>query len=154
MLVTGIGYDSHSLVLSRPLIIGGVNIPYSKGIEAHSDGDVLIHAIIDSILGASGLKDIGTLFPDTDPKYKDISSLLLLNNFKKHKIVYIDAVIIAEAPKLTLYIDAMKQNIANALNIETNRVNIKAKTNEKMGFIGRGEGIASYAICTLDRDFS
>jgi len=153
VLVTGIGYDSHRFVLSRPLIIGGVSIPYTKGVAAHSDGDVLIHAIIDSILGASGSKDIGSLFPDTDSKYKNISSLVLLSNFKNLKIVYIDAIIILQEPKLSSYIDKMKVNITNTLNLNYDRLNIKAKTNEGMGFIGRSEGIASYAVCTLDRDF-
>jgi len=153
VLVTGIGYDSHKLVLSKPLIIGGVKIDYIKGSLAHSDGDVLVHAIIDSILGASGNKDIGTMFPDTDDKYKNISSLVLLNNFKNYKIIYIDSVILLEKPKLSTYLPLMKENIAKTLNISIERVNIKAKSNENMGFVGRAEGIASYAVCTLDREF-
>lgn len=145
----GIGYDSHRLVSGRKLIIGGVEIPYEKGLEGHSDADVLIHAIIDAILGSAGLGDIGRHFPDTDPQYKDISSLNLLKRtlelVRKQKIkpLWIDCTIFAEKPKLSSYISTMKENLHKiGLN-----VNIKAKTNEGMGFIGRGEGIAAQAIC-------
>lgn len=145
----GIGYDSHRLVSGRKLIIGGVEIPYEKGLEGHSDADVVIHAIIDAILGSAGLGDIGKHFPDTDPQYKDISSFLLLKKtlelVKTHKIepLWIDCTVFAEKPKLSPYIPEMIKNFQKlGLN-----VNIKAKTGEGMGFIGRGEGIAAQAIC-------
>lgn len=146
----GIGYDSHRLVSGKKLIIGGVEIPYEKGLEGHSDADVLIHAIIDAILGSAGLGDIGKYFPDTDPQYKDISSLLLLERtleiVRNHKIkpLWIDCTIFAEKPKLSPYIPAMKGNL---YKIGLNVINIKAKTNEGMGFIGRCEGIAAQAVC-------
>lgn len=148
-LRVGIGYDSHRLVSGRKLIIGGVEIPYEKGLEGHSDADVLIHAIIDALLGSAGVGDIGKYFPDTDPQYKDISSLTLLKKtieiIKNQGVqpLWIDCTIFAEKPKLSPYISAMKENLQRiGLN-----VNIKAKTNEGMGFIGRGEGIAAQAIC-------
>jgi 2-C-methyl-D-erythritol 4-phosphate cytidylyltransferase/2-C-methyl-D-erythritol 2,4-cyclodiphosphate synthase len=145
----GIGYDSHRLVEGRKLIIGGVEIPYQKGLYGHSDGDVLIHAIIDAILGSAGLGDIGKHFPDTDPKYKNISSILLLEETLKIaksnqiKPVWIDCTIFAEKPKMAPFIPVMTEKL-NSLGL---RINIKAKTNEGMGFIGRQEGIASQAIC-------
>ncbi|MDI1472161.1 MAG: bifunctional 2-C-methyl-D-erythritol 4-phosphate cytidylyltransferase/2-C-methyl-D-erythritol 2,4-cyclodiphosphate synthase [Thermodesulfovibrio sp.] len=145
----GIGYDSHRLVEGRKLIIGGVEIPYQKGLYGHSDGDVLIHAIIDAILGSAGLGDIGKHFPDTDPKYKNISSILLLEETLKIaksnqiKPVWIDCTIFAEKPKMAPFIPAMTEKL-KSLGLT---INIKAKTNEGMGFIGRQEGIASHAIC-------
>jgi len=145
----GIGYDSHRLVEGRKLIIGGVEIPYQKGLYGHSDGDVLIHAIIDAILGSAGLGDIGKHFPDTDPKYKNISSILLLEETLKIaksnqiKPVWIDCTIFAEKPKMAPFIPAMTEKL-KSLGLT---INIKAKTNEGMGFIGRQEGIASQAIC-------
>lgn len=157
MLVSGIGYDNHRLEKNKVLVIGGVKIPFEKGLAGHSDADVLIHAIIDAILGASGEKDIGSFFPDTDPTYKNISSLELLKivvGFIKTKIVYIDAVVIAEKPKLSTFISEMKSNISSTLSISVERVNIKAKTNEGIGSVGRGEGISAYAVCTVDRNFS
>ncbi|MCS7163661.1 MAG: 2-C-methyl-D-erythritol 4-phosphate cytidylyltransferase [Thermodesulfovibrio sp.] len=148
-LRVGIGYDSHRLVSGKKLIIGGVEIPYEKGLEGHSDADVLIHAIIDALLGSAGFGDIGKHFPDTDPRYKDISSLILLEKtleiIKNQGIhpLWIDCTIFAEKPKLSPYISAMKENLKRiGLN-----VNIKAKTNEGMGFIGRSEGIAAQAVC-------
>lgn len=145
----GTGYDSHRLVSGRKLVIGGVEIPYEKGLEGHSDADVLIHAIIDALLGAAGAGDIGKHFPDTDPQYKDISSLVLLERtlkfIKEQKIepVWIDCTVFAEKPKLSPYIPKMIENLQK-LGL---KVNIKAKTAEGMGFIGRGEGIAAQAIC-------
>lgn len=151
----GLGYDVHKLVQNRDLIIGGVNIPYEKGLLGHSDADVLLHAICDSLLGAAGLGDIGTHFPDTDPKYKGISSIILLEkvgellNSKNYKIGNIDATIIAQKPKMLPYIVDMKNNIANALNISIYLINIKATTEEGLGFTGNGEGISSQCICLL-----
>jgi 2-C-methyl-D-erythritol 2,4-cyclodiphosphate synthase len=150
----GIGYDSHRLVEGRRLVIGGVDIPFDKGLLGHSDGDVLCHAIIDSIIGAMGEGDIGKHFPDTDNKWKDASSILLLKHIvelaksKGFEIQWIDSVIIAEKPKISPYIDLMKQAIAKA-DMPAGLLNIKAKTNEGMGFIGRGEGIAAQAVCLL-----
>lgn len=150
----GIGYDSHRLVEGRRLIIGGIDITFEKGLLGHSDGDVLCHAIIDAIIGAMGLGDIGRHFPDTDPKYKDASSIALLRhivdlaNSKGLEIVWIDSVVIAERPRLSPYIDSMKDAISKA-GIPASVINIKAKTNEGMGFIGKGEGIAAQAVCLL-----
>ena len=150
----GIGYDIHRLVRGRKLVLGGVDIPYDKGLMGHSDGDVLLHAIGDAILGASNKRDIGYHFPDTDPKYKNISSLILLKeimNITKAGIINIDSVIVCEKPKLSPYILAMQKNIAETLGISVECISIKAKTNEGMGLIGRGEGIAAYAvICQKD----
>jgi len=154
----GIGYDVHKLVENRKLIIGGVNIPYVKGLLGHSDADVLIHAIMDSILGALALKDIGYHFPDSDNEYKNIDSKILLkrvfkimkeNNFK---IGNIDSVIACEKPKLAPYIDSMRKVIADILNTDVENISIKATTTEKMGFVGREEGISAEAICLLERD--
>lgn len=153
----GIGYDSHRLVKGRRLIIGGTEIPFEKGLHGHSDADVLCHAIIDSIIGALGLGDIGRHFPDTDERWKDASSIeLLLTILEKAKkegfeILWIDAVVIAEKPKLAPFINKMKESISNA-GIAANLINIKAKTNEGMGFIGSGEGIAAQAVCLLNRN--
>lgn len=154
----GIGYDVHKLVENRKLIIGGVNIPYGKGLLGHSDADVLIHAIMDSILGALALKDIGYHFPDSDNEYKNIDSKILLkrvfkimkeNNFK---IGNIDSVIACEKPKLAPYIDSMRKVIADILNTDVENISIKATTTEKMGFVGREEGMSAEAICLLERD--
>jgi 2-C-methyl-D-erythritol 2,4-cyclodiphosphate synthase len=150
----GTGYDSHRLVEGRKLVIGGVDIPFEKGLLGHSDADVLCHAIIDAILGALGMGDIGTHFPDTDSKWKDASSIALLSRtvelVKKHgfEISWIDSTVIAERPKLQPHIEIMKKNISGA-GIPSGAVNIKAKTNEGMGFIGRGEGIAAQAVCLI-----
>jgi 2-C-methyl-D-erythritol 2,4-cyclodiphosphate synthase len=152
----GIGYDSHRLVEDRNLILGGVMIPFEKGLLGHSDADVLCHAITDAIIGAIGLGDIGQHFPDTDPEWKDASSLSLLRqiidlmHLNEYEVSWIDAVIIAENPKLSPYIEEMKRNIAG-VGVPSGAINIKAKTNEGMGFIGRGEGIAVYAVCLLKR---
>lgn len=151
----GMGYDVHKLVENRKLILGGVEIPYEKGLLGHSDADVLIHAVMDALLGAAALGDIGKHFPDTDEKYKGISSLSLLRQVAAlleenlFFIENIDATIIAQAPKMRLHIDAMRHNIAEALGIDISQVNIKATTEEGLGFTGNGEGISSQAICML-----
>ena len=152
----GFGYDSHRLVKGRKLIIGGVEIPFEKGLKGHSDADVLCHAIIDAIIGALGLGDIGRHFPDTDPKWKDAASVDLLKNIVKLArnngldISWIDSTVITEKPKLAAYIESMKEAISKA-GITSGLINIKAKTNEGMGFIGKGEGIAAYAVCLLHK---
>ncbi len=152
----GTGYDVHKLVEDRGLILGGVNIPYEKGLLGHSDADVLIHAIMDALLGAAALGDIGKHFPDSDPAYKGISSIELLKRVKQlleeklYVIENIDATIIAQRPKLAGYIPEMVQNIANALEIETDRVNIKATTEEGLGFTGEGLGMAANAVCLIE----
>ena len=151
----GMGYDVHRLVEGRKLILGGVEIPYEKGLLGHSDADVLIHAIMDALLGAAALGDIGKHFPDTDPQYKGISSVELLKHVAKlldennYVIENIDATVIAQRPKLRPYMDEMTKNIAGALGIEENRLNLKATTEEGLGFTGTGEGMASQAICSL-----
>ncbi|NLK74939.1 MAG: 2-C-methyl-D-erythritol 2,4-cyclodiphosphate synthase [Clostridiales bacterium] len=152
----GTGYDVHKLVWQRDLIIGGVNIPFEKGLLGHSDADVLVHAIMDALLGAAGLGDIGKHFPDTDPEYKDVSSIKLLTRVKEllenklYMIENIDATIIAQKPKLAPYLPEMRSNIARALGIEEDRVNIKATTEEGLGFTGEGQGIAANAVCLLE----
>ena len=149
------GYDVHRLVEGRKLILGGVEIPYEKGLLGHSDADVLIHAIMDALLGAAALGDIGKHFPDTDPQYKGISSVELLKHVAKlldennYVIENIDATVIAQRPKLRPYMEEMTKNIAGALGIEENRLNLKATTEEGLGFTGTGEGMASQAICSL-----
>ncbi|MBD5541578.1 MAG: 2-C-methyl-D-erythritol 2,4-cyclodiphosphate synthase [Lachnospiraceae bacterium] len=151
----GMGYDVHRLVEGRDLIIGGVTIPYEKGLLGHSDADVLLHAIMDALLGAAALGDIGKHFPDTDPQYKGISSIKLLEKVGSlleencFLIENIDATIIAQQPKMRPYIDDMCGNIAKALGIERTQVNVKATTEEGLGFTGQGEGISSQAICML-----
>lgn len=151
----GIGYDSHRLAAGRPLILGGVSIPYPQGLSGHSDADVLVHAIGDALLGAVGAADLGTQFPDTDPAYKGISSLVLLQRIDEiarargYQVSGLDAVLIMERPKVAPYIGEMKRNIAQILQVEEEHIGIKAKTNEGMGFIGRGEGIAALAIVTV-----
>lgn len=157
MIRAGIGYDVHSFSKDRRLIIGGVEIPFDKGLSGHSDADVLLHAICDALLGAAGEGDIGRHFPNTDPAYKDISSLELLKRCVKtidekgYSIVNIDSVIIAEAPKFAPHVDKMIDKISDAAKISKGAINIKATTNEKMGFIGKGEGIAAYAVCILQK---
>lgn len=156
----GMGYDVHRLVEGRDLIMGGVKIPYEKGLLGHSDADVLLHAISDALLGAAALGDIGKHFPDTDPAYKGISSLLLLRKVgelleeKGYLIENIDATIIAQAPKMRPYIDTMRENIAKALGITPEQINVKATTEEGLGFTGSGEGISSQAICLLTSPFN
>jgi len=153
----GHGYDVHRLVTGRKLILGGVDIPYSKGLLGHSDADVLLHAISDAILGAIGEGDIGKHFPDTDSAYKGASSIKLLRQVmaladtKGFKIGNLDATIVAQRPKLAQYIPEMCTNIANALDTDTDRVNVKATTTEELGFAGRGEGIAAYSVVILKR---
>ena len=152
----GIGYDSHKLVEGRKLILGGVEIPFAKGLLGHSDADVLCHAIMDSLIGAVGLGDIGKHFPDNDPQWKDVSSIQLLGQtvelmrFNGYEVSWVDSVIIAETPRLAPYIEDMKQVLSQS-GIPSGAMNIKAKTNEGMGFLGRGEGIAAYAMCLLRR---
>ena len=151
----GLGYDVHRLESGRDLIIGGLKIEYEKGLLGHSDADVLTHAIMDALLGAACLGDIGLHFPDTAGEFKDISSIVLLERVRDlikdagYEIGNIDATIIAQAPKMRPYIDAMRANIAGALLIDISQVNIKATTEEHLGFTGRGEGISSEAICLL-----
>ena len=153
----GMGYDVHKLVEDRDLIIGGVKIPYEKGLLGHSDADVLLHAIMDALLGAAALGDIGKHFPDTDPAYKGISSIELLKHVgnlldeKGFVVENIDATIIAQKPKMRPYIEQMEANIAAALCIEQDRINVKATTEEGLGFTGSGEGISSQAICMLQK---
>ena len=151
----GMGYDVHKLVEKRDLILGGVKIPYQLGLLGHSDADVLIHAIMDALLGASALGDIGKHFPDTDSKYKGVSSIELLKHVgnlltnHNYKIGNIDATIIAQKPKMAPHIPTMRENIASALNITLDQINVKATTEEGLGFTGEGLGISSQAICLL-----
>jgi len=152
----GFGYDVHPLILGRKLILGGEVIPYQKGLDGYSDADVLIHSLIDALLGAAGEGDIGQHFPDNDEQYKDISSLKLLENIygilrkKKLTINNIDVSVVLEEPRIAPFIMSMKNNIAQVLKISSEKVNVKAKTNEKMGFIGRKEGIVSYCMVSLE----
>ena len=151
----GLGYDVHKLVEGRDLIIGGVQIPYEKGLLGHSDADVLLHAVMDALLGAAALGDIGKHFPDTDPQYKGISSIRLLEHVAKlieekgYIVENIDATIIAQKPKMRPYIEEMEKNIAAALHIDVSQVNVKATTEEGLGFTGTEQGISSQAICAL-----
>lgn len=152
----GMGYDVHRLVEERDLIIGGVKIPYEKGLDGHSDADVLLHAVMDALLGAAALGDIGKHFPDTDPEYEGADSVRLLEQVgglieeAGYLIENIDATIIAQRPKMRDYIDTMRENIARALGIEINQVNVKATTEEGLGFTGEGDGISSQAVCCLE----
>lgn len=155
----GTGYDVHRLIEGRELVIGGVHIPYEKGLLGHSDADVLLHAIMDALLGAAALGDIGKHFPDSDPEYEGISSVLLLKRVgellgeKGFFVENIDATIIAQAPKMRPYIDAMRENIAQALETDISCVNVKATTEEGLGFTGTGEGISAQAVCMLTSPF-
>ena len=157
MFRVGLGYDVHQLTEGRDLIVGGVKIEHEKGLLGHSDADVLIHAIMDALCGAAKLGDIGKLFPDTDPQYKGISSVLLLKHVKGEldkkgwKVVNIDSIIVAQRPKMRPHIDAMEKNIAEVLDIDIDCVNVKATTEEKLGFTGREEGIAAKAVCLLEK---
>ncbi len=150
----GVGYDSHRLVAGRKLIVGGVQIPFEKGLAGHSDGDVLCHAIIDAIIGALGLGDIGKHFPDSDPRWKDAASVEMLKYITGlarascYEVKWIDSVIIAERPRFAPYIESMKEALSMA-DIPSGMINIKAKTDEGMGFVGRGEGMAAHAVCLL-----
>lgn len=152
----GHGYDVHRMISDRKLIIGGVCIPFSKGLEGHSDADVLLHAISDALLGAAALGDIGEHFPDSDDKYKGISSIEILKtvgdilNKRGFSIVNIDSTVIAQAPKLSPYIDEMRKNIAEALSLDAFCVSVKATTEEHLGFTGTGDGIAAHAVCIIE----
>ncbi|KPL00161.1 MAG: 2-C-methyl-D-erythritol 2,4-cyclodiphosphate synthase [candidate division Zixibacteria bacterium SM23_73_3] len=158
MFRIGFGYDAHRLTKGRDLILGGVKIPHEKGLLGHSDADVLSHAIGEAILGALSLGDLGKHFPDSDQKYKDISSLKILsmiNDMAKRenaKIINIDSTIVAEEPKLSGHIPKMRENISDVLNIDINQVSVKATTTEKMGFVGKKEGIAAYAVVLTKRE--
>ena len=151
----GHGYDVHRLTENRDLIIGGVKIPYEKGLLGHSDADVLVHAILDAILGALGEGDIGKHFPDTDKRYKGINSMLLAENVASlllsngYTVGNIDATVVAQRPKLSPYIEEMRVNIAKVFGVTPDRVNIKATTEEKLGFTGNGEGISAHAVCLI-----
>lgn len=153
----GHGYDVHKLVEGRRLILGGVDIPYEKGLLGHSDADVLLHAISDSLLGAAALGDIGKHFPDTDVAYKNADSLVLLSRVNEiissagYKVSNVDATVIAQAPKLAMHIEQMRKNIAKALSVELCDISVKATTEEKLGFTGRGEGISAHAICIIEK---
>ncbi len=153
----GIGYDLHRLAAGRKLILGGVEVPFDKGPVGHSDGDALAHAICDALLGAAGLGDIGTHFPDTDPRWKDAQSLRFLEHMRtllaerSLRIMHLDAIVITERPKLGPHFSAMRESFARALGIEASQINLKAKTNEGVDAVGRGEAIAAQAIATLYR---
>lgn len=153
----GMGYDVHRVTEGRDMIIGGVKIPYDKGLLGHSDADVLIHAVMDALLGAAGLGDIGLHFPDTDPKYKGISSVKLLKHVAElldehlYVIENIDATIIAQKPKMRPHISEMEKNMAEALGISAEQINVKATTEEGLGFTGVGEGISAQAICAIEK---
>lgn len=151
----GFGYDVHRLVEERKLILGGVEIPYEKGLLGHSDADVLVHALMDAMLGAAGMGDIGRHFPDTDNQYKGIDSMILLDEVSKlltdagYVVNNIDVTVVAQRPKLAGFIPQMEMNLANALGIDVSRVNVKATTTEKLGFEGEGLGMSAYAVCTI-----
>ena len=156
MTRVGLGYDSHRFTEGRPLILAGQRIPHDRGLAGHSDADAVAHALIDAILGAAGAGNIGALFPDTDPRWKDADSLLLLQaayatvQDRGYRVAQADITVIAERPKLAPYLPAMSQALARVLEIEEGNVSVKAKTNEGMGFIGRGEGLAVMAAATLE----
>jgi len=151
----GFGYDVHRLVTNRKLILGGVEIPFVKGLIGHSDADVLCHALTDALLGAAALGDIGKHFPDTDPRFKDISSLVLLKHVgglirsNNYEIINLDTTLLLQQPKISSYVKRMRENISLALGLQLNQVSVKATTNEELGFIGMGEGAAAYAIVSL-----
>ena len=153
----GHGYDVHRLCENRKLIIGGVEIDYEKGLLGHSDADVLLHAVSDSLLGAAAMGDIGGMFPDNDPTFKDADSLILLKKVVErladsgYKAVNIDATIIAQKPKMSPHIPMMRENIASALGVDVDCVNVKATTEEKLGFTGSGEGISAHCVCLIER---
>ena len=152
----GMGYDVHRLVEERKLILGGVEIPYEKGLLGHSDADVLLHAIMDAMLGAAVLGDIGRHFPDTDPAYKGADSMMLLQACREklraagYRVHTLDALICAQAPKMAPHIETMRANIARALQLDVDAVNVKATTTERLGFVGDGSGISAYAVCLLE----
>lgn len=154
----GHGYDVHKLVEGRDLIIGGVKIPYEKGLLGHSDADVLLHAVSDSLLGAAAMGDIGGMFPDNDPQFLGADSLVLLRSvFQRlrdngYKVVNVDATIIAQKPKMKAYIPEMRMNIAAALSTDIDNISVKATTEEEMGFTGRGEGISAHSVCLIEKE--
>ncbi len=154
---TGFGFDVHRFAEGRRLVLGGVEIPHEKGLEGHSDADIVLHAAMDALLGASALGDIGKHFPNTDPRYKDISSLLLLAHVnelltrERYSVVNIDITVVMEKPRLLPYVEQMRANIASALNISADQISIKATTNEGLGFIGHGEGAAAHAVASIIR---
>jgi 2-C-methyl-D-erythritol 2,4-cyclodiphosphate synthase len=156
MSLVGIGYDSHRLALGRRLVIGGIEIPYELGLDGHSDSDVLTHAIIDALLGAAGLGDIGEHFPDTDERWRDADSIALLEavlemvRAERLHVVNVDCTVIMETPKLSPHRAAIRERLAAVLGLETRRINVKASTGERMGFVGRGEGVAALAVAALD----
>uniref|UniRef100_A0A7V3REL8 2-C-methyl-D-erythritol 2,4-cyclodiphosphate synthase n=1 Tax=Mesoaciditoga lauensis TaxID=1495039 RepID=A0A7V3REL8_9BACT len=151
----GIGYDVHRFIEGKGVVIGGIEIPYSKKLEGHSDADVVAHAIADALLGAGGLGDIGIHFPPSDPRYTGVSSMIILEKVRmmlsKEKFIidYIDVMVVMEEPKISPYVDKMREKISEALNIESSRISIKATTNEGMGFVGRKEGASAMAVCLL-----
>jgi 2-C-methyl-D-erythritol 2,4-cyclodiphosphate synthase len=153
----GIGYDIHPLVAGRPLVIGGIAIPFDLGLDGHSDADVLLHAVADALLGAAALGDLGRHFPNTDPRYRDISSVRLLETVadlvggEGYRVANVDAVVIAEAPRLAPFVSGMRTTIGKALRLSESAVSVKAKTHERLGSLGRGEGIAAQAVCLLER---
>ena len=153
----GIGYDVHKFDSSKDLILGGVKIPYDQGLLGHSDADVLVHAIMDALLGAAGLGDIGKMFPDTDLQYQGISSMVLLETVFEalealnYKVINIDSIIVCQAPKLASYMEEMSENIARLLKINSDQVNVKATTTEKLGFEGRKEGISAHAVALISK---
>jgi 2-C-methyl-D-erythritol 2,4-cyclodiphosphate synthase len=155
MIRIGFGYDAHRLVIGRALVLGGVKIPYELGLQGHSDADVLIHAVCDALLGAAGLGDLGTHFPDTDPELEGVSSVVILKRVAGmvrnggFELQNLDSTVVAEAPKLAPYIETMIATIADALEVEPRQVNVKATTTEGMGFAGRGDGMAAYAVAVL-----
>ncbi|MBQ3356605.1 MAG: 2-C-methyl-D-erythritol 2,4-cyclodiphosphate synthase [Oscillospiraceae bacterium] len=152
----GHGYDVHRLTEGRKLILGGVEIPFARGLDGHSDADVLVHALMDALLGAAGERDIGALFPDTDPRYRGISSMLLLREVMRRlrekglRVGNADVTVLAQRPKLKDYIPQMRENLARELEIDVDRINVKATTEEGLGFTGRMEGIACHAVCLLE----
>ncbi len=156
MVHVGIGYDVHALVEGRKLILGGVVVPHDKGLEGHSDADVLMHAVCDAVLGALGEADIGHFFPNTDPRWQGAPSRLFLNeasrlvSFREGKIVNVDATLVAQQPKLSPYIHQMKVNMASALGVNISQIGVKATTNERLGFIGREEGMAAMAVAAVE----
>jgi 2-C-methyl-D-erythritol 2,4-cyclodiphosphate synthase len=158
VVATGIGWDSHRLVEGRPLVLGGVTIPFDRGLAGHSDADVLAHAVIDALLGAAGLGDIGEHFPDTDARWKGADSLALLRAVvamiadARHAVAHVDTTVVMERPKLGPHRADVRASLAAALGVAIERVNVKASTGEGMGFVGRGEGVAALAVVTLARD--
>lgn len=154
----GIGYDVHRLTAGRPLVLGGIRVPFDRGLEGHSDADVLVHAIVDAMLGALALGDIGQHFPDSDPRWKDASSLVFLEHARKllaergYRVVNVDAVILAQRPKLAAFLPQMAEQIARTLHLETGEVSVKATTTEGLGFVGREEGMAAQAVVLIARE--